>query len=175
MHAALLDEAMLCMQPCYACSHLCMQLCCACSHAVHAAILHSAMLCMQALLPGYKAAMEAYMAAVHGLSNRLLLLIAIELQLSSDFFLHFYDKPMMYLRPLHSSPHVSLPEEVTTRLPHTAMHMQMSYSIYIQQTLVQPPTYNSTVVQPFWHSTISYPVAGACQQSCNHRHKPAVS
>lgn len=69
---------------------------------------------MQALLPGYKAAMEAYMAAVHGLSNRLLLLIAIALQLPSDFFLQFYDKPMMYLRPLHYSPQVSLPEEVTT-------------------------------------------------------------
>lgn len=72
---------------------------------------------MQALLPGYKAAMETYMAAVHGLSNRLLLLIAIALQLPSDFFLQFYDKPMMYLRPLHYSPQVSLPEEVTTLLP----------------------------------------------------------
>lgn len=57
------------------------------------------------------------MAAVHGLSNRLLLLIAIALQLPSDFFLQFYDKPMMYLRPLHYSPQVSLPEEVTIRLP----------------------------------------------------------
>ncbi|KAL3133076.1 hypothetical protein ABBQ38_006978 [Trebouxia sp. C0009 RCD-2024] len=65
----------------------------------------------EALLPGYKAAMETYMAAVHGLSNRLLLLIAIALQLPSDFFLQFYDKPMMYLRPLHYSPQVSLPEE----------------------------------------------------------------
>ena len=73
------------------------------------------------------------MAAVHALSNRLLLLIAIALQLPSDFFLQFYDKPMMYLRPLHYSPQVSLPEEVTTRLPHTALRMQMSYSIYIQQ------------------------------------------
>ena len=74
---------------------------------------------MQALLPGYKAAMEAYMAAVHHLSNRLLLLIAIALQLPTDFFLQFYDKPMMYLRPLHYSSQVSLPDEVTTLLPST--------------------------------------------------------
>lgn len=58
------------------------------------------------------------MAAVHSLSNRLLLLIAIALQLPTDFFLQFYDKPMMYLRPLHYSPQVSLPDEVTT-LPCT--------------------------------------------------------
>lgn len=75
---------------------------------------------MQALLPGYKLAMETYMAAVHDLSNRLLLLIAIALQLPTDFFLQFYDKPMMYLRPLHYSPQVSLPDEVITLLPPNA-------------------------------------------------------
>lgn len=79
---------------------------------------------MQALLPGYKAAMEAYMAAVHHLSNRLLLLIAIALQLPTDFFLQFYDKPMMSLRPLHYSPQVSLPAEASPfLLPPTAMHL----------------------------------------------------
>lgn len=81
-------------------------------------------LCMQALLPGYKAAMETYMAAVHSLSNRLLLLIAIALQLPTDFFLQFYDKPMMYLRPLHYSPQVSLPDEVTTLLCTHTPHAQ---------------------------------------------------
>ena len=52
------------------------------------------------------------MAAVHDLSNRLLFLIAIALQLPTDFFLQFYDKPMLALRPLHYSPQVSLPDEV---------------------------------------------------------------
>ena len=87
---------------------------------------------MQALLPGYKVAMETYMAAVHELSNRLLLLLAIALQLPTDFFLQFYDKPMMYLRPLHYSPQVSLPDEVTSLLaPHT-------------------PTAQPTICSPCW-------------------------
>ena len=65
--------------------------------------------------------METYMAAMHDLSNRLLLLFAIALQLPRGFFLQFYDKPMMYLRPLHYSPQVSLPDEVSTLLlPHTS-------------------------------------------------------
>ena len=67
---------------------------------------------LQALLPGYKAAMQSYMAAMHDLPNRLLPLIAIALKLPTDFFDMYYDKPMMSLRPLHYSAQVSLPDEV---------------------------------------------------------------
>ena len=56
--------------------------------------------------------MLAYRAAVHGLSNRLLLLFAIALDLPLHFFDAYFDKPMMMLRPLHYSAQVSLPEEV---------------------------------------------------------------
>lgn len=97
---------------------------------------------MQALLPGYKLAMETYMAAVHDLSNRLLLLIAIALQLPTDFFLQFYDKPMMYLRPLHYSPQVSLPDEVTTLLPPNAWPTICSLMSCLVGVCVLLPMYN---------------------------------
>ena len=56
--------------------------------------------------------MLAYRSAVHGLSNRLLLLFAIALDLPLHFFDPYFDKPMMMLRPLHYSAQVSLPDEV---------------------------------------------------------------
>lgn len=65
----------------------------------------------EGLLPGYKAAMQAYMDAIRGLADRLLPLIAIALQLPTDFFDMYFDKPMASLRPLHYSAQVSLPDE----------------------------------------------------------------
>jgi len=67
---------------------------------------------LQGLLPGYKAAMQAYMDAICGLADRLLPLIAIALQLPTDFFDMHFDKPMIALRPLHYSAQTSLPDEV---------------------------------------------------------------
>ncbi len=72
---------------------------------------------LQGLLPGYKAAMQAYMNAIRGLADRLLPLIAIALQLPTDFFDMYFDKPMASLRPLHYSAQVSLPDEVCPALP----------------------------------------------------------
>jgi len=72
---------------------------------------------LQGLLPGYKAAMQAYMDAIRGLADRLLPLIAIALQLPTDFFDMYFDKPMASLRPLHYSAQVSLPDEVCPALP----------------------------------------------------------
>ncbi|KAL0025138.1 hypothetical protein WJX77_002359 [Trebouxia sp. C0004] len=65
----------------------------------------------EGLLPGYKAAMQAYMDAIRGLANRLLPLIAIALQLPTDFFDMHFDKPMIALRPLHYSAQTFLPNE----------------------------------------------------------------
>ncbi|DBB09057.1 TPA: hypothetical protein ACH3X3_007680 [Trebouxia sp. C0006] len=65
----------------------------------------------EGLLPGYKAAMQAYMDAIRGLADRLLPLIAIALQLPTDFFDMHFDKPMIALRPLHYSAQTSLPDE----------------------------------------------------------------
>ena len=56
--------------------------------------------------------MQAYMEAVTGLARRLLRIIAIALTLPPDFFLPQFDKPLAFLRPLHYSPQVSIPEEV---------------------------------------------------------------
>ena len=53
------------------------------------------------------------MDAVTALARRLLRIIAIALTLPPDFFLPQFDKPLAFLRPLHYSPQVSIPEEVT--------------------------------------------------------------
>ena len=66
---------------------------------------------MQALVPGYKAVMQAYMAAMRGLADRLLPLIASALNLPTDFFDMYFDKPMASLRPLHYSAQVSDPDK----------------------------------------------------------------
>ena len=71
---------------------------------------------VQELLPGYKAAMQAYMDAVSGLGRRLLRVIALALSLPEDFFQAYFDKPLAFLRPLHYSAQVSLPEEVSSPL-----------------------------------------------------------
>lgn len=56
--------------------------------------------------------MQAYMDAVTALARRLLRVIAIALTLPPDFFLPQFDKPLAFLRPLHYSPQVSIPDEV---------------------------------------------------------------
>ena len=71
---------------------------------------------LQGLVPGYKAAMQAYMDAICDLADRLLPLIAIALQLPTNFFDVHFDKPMLALRPLHYSAQTSLPDEVRRHL-----------------------------------------------------------
>ena len=61
--------------------------------------------------------MQAYMDAVSGLGRRLLRVIALALSLPEDFFQAYFDKPLAFLRPLHYSAQVSLPEEVTPNSP----------------------------------------------------------
>ncbi len=60
--------------------------------------------------------MQAYMDAIRGLADRLLPLIAIALQLPTDFFGVHFDKAMIALRPLHYSAQTSLPDEVRRHL-----------------------------------------------------------
>ena len=132
-------------------------------------------LCMQALLPGYRIAMETYMTAVHDLSNRLLLLIAIALQLPTDFFLQFYDKPMMYLRPLHYSPQVSLPDEVTTLLPPHMPNAQSaicSLSLCHVGATVFLPMYNPDSCSRRSHSLHDVPVYATMkmESATNNKH-----
>ena len=67
---------------------------------------------LQGLLAGYKAAMQAYMDAMHDLAARLLSLIAMALNLPTDFFDMYFDTPMVSLRPLHYSAQVSVPDKV---------------------------------------------------------------
>ena len=55
--------------------------------------------------------MQAYMAAMRGLADRLLPLIAKALNLPTDFFDMYFDKPMASLRPLHYSAQVSDPDK----------------------------------------------------------------
>ncbi len=74
------------------------------------------MLMLQALLPGYKAAMNAYMDAVHDLADRLLPLIAMALKLPLNFFDLYFHKPIGALRPLHYNAQMSLPDEVRSYL-----------------------------------------------------------
>ena len=52
----------------------------------------------------------------HTLADRLLPLIAVALQLPTDFFDMHFDKPMIALRPLHYSAQTSLPDEVRRHL-----------------------------------------------------------
>ena len=56
--------------------------------------------------------MQAYMDAVSNLARRLLRVIALALSLPPDFFKAHFDKPLAFLRPLHYSAQVSLPQEV---------------------------------------------------------------
>ena len=65
--------------------------------------------------------MQAYMAAMRGLADRLLPLIAKALNLPTDFFDMYFDKPMVSLRPLHYSPQVSDPDKARCYLPLGSM------------------------------------------------------
>jgi isopenicillin N synthase-like dioxygenase len=56
-------------------------------------------------LPGFKEQMLAYQAAVRGLGNRVLAMIARSLELPADFFVPFYDMPGTTLRLLRYPPH----------------------------------------------------------------------
>uniref|UniRef100_A0A7S3QLD7 Fe2OG dioxygenase domain-containing protein n=2 Tax=Dunaliella tertiolecta TaxID=3047 RepID=A0A7S3QLD7_DUNTE len=63
------------------------------------------------LVPGYRASMEQYMRAMNELGHRLLRLLALGLGLPPDHFDRFFDRPMIFLRPLHYAPKVSAPSE----------------------------------------------------------------
>ena len=57
----------------------------------------------ESLVPGYRAATEAYQEAVTALGFRLLRLLALALGLPPDHFAPFFTRPMAFLRPLHYS------------------------------------------------------------------------
>ncbi len=56
--------------------------------------------------------MTAYFAAASNLGMRLLPLLALALGLPADYFLPFFTKPMLFLRPLHYSDLKSEPDKV---------------------------------------------------------------
>ena len=55
----------------------------------------------QDLVPGFRAANEAYMAEVLALSHRLIRLLALSLHLPATHFDPFFERPFVALRPLH--------------------------------------------------------------------------
>lgn len=65
----------------------------------------------EALLPGFRAATEAYFGAMTGLGHRLLRLLALSLGLAPDYFDPAFDRPMVFLRPLRYSGRVSRPDD----------------------------------------------------------------
>jgi len=71
--------------------------------------------CMQELLPEYREATEAYMAAVLALGFRLLRALAFALGLPAEHFRAAFDPPMPFLRPLHYAARTSLPEQARAR------------------------------------------------------------
>ena len=58
--------------------------------------------------------MEAYWDAVEQLGMQLIALLAGALGLDVEAFLKFFDKPMLFLRPLHYSAVRSAPDQVST-------------------------------------------------------------
>ncbi len=67
---------------------------------------------VQAGFPGFRAAMEAYQAAVNRLAYRLLRLLALALNLPAEGLHGGFEKPIASLRPLHYGPEVSDPAKV---------------------------------------------------------------
>ena len=65
---------------------------------------------LQALIPGYRATTEAYLAAMIGLGMRLVRLIALALRLPLNYFDDKFEKPMAFLRPLHYNEEPSDPK-----------------------------------------------------------------
>ncbi|CAL8469967.1 g9509 [Coccomyxa elongata] len=63
------------------------------------------------LLPEYKRVTMAYFEAVTALGMRLLRLLALALNMEPDFFLHMFQRPMLFLRPLHYIPRRSQPDQ----------------------------------------------------------------
>jgi isopenicillin N synthase-like dioxygenase len=57
----------------------------------------------QDLVPGYRAANEAYFAAMAQVAFRVLRLLGLALGLGGDYFLPYFTRPMMFHRPLHYS------------------------------------------------------------------------
>jgi isopenicillin N synthase-like dioxygenase len=57
----------------------------------------------EALVPGYRAATEAYWEAVAAVGFRLLRLLGLSLGLGPDYFQPHFTRPMIALRPLHYS------------------------------------------------------------------------
>ena len=58
--------------------------------------------------------MQAYWDAVERLGMQLIALLAEALGLDVEAFLKLFDKPMLFLRPLHYSPVKSVPDQVST-------------------------------------------------------------
>ncbi len=58
----------------------------------------------EALAPGFRAAVQAYDAAVCSLSHRLMQIVALGLGLSADHFVRYMQDPMPVLRLLHYPP-----------------------------------------------------------------------
>lgn len=54
----------------------------------------------------------AYFDAVTALGMRLLRLLALALNLEPEFFLPMFQRPMLFLRPLHYIPRRSQPDQV---------------------------------------------------------------
>ncbi len=71
---------------------------------------------MQELLPEYREATEAYMAAVLALGFRLLRALALALGLPAEHFRASFAPPMPFLRPLHYAARASSPEQARMRV-----------------------------------------------------------
>jgi isopenicillin N synthase-like dioxygenase len=72
---------------------------------------------IQELLPRYKDVTLQYIAAATRLGMQLLRLVARALELPADFFDPMFDRPMLFLRPLHYIPRRSQPKKAR---PNTA-------------------------------------------------------
>ena len=67
----------------------------------------------QEVLPAFRPAMQAYWNAVEQLGMQLIALLAEALGLDVEAFLKLFDKPMLFLRPLHYSSRLSVPDQVS--------------------------------------------------------------
>jgi isopenicillin N synthase-like dioxygenase len=71
-------------------------------------------------LPGFRAAVTAYEAAMHGACLRLLPVLALALGLSRDWFAPYFAHPTTFLRLLHYPPQAAdAPEDAFGSAPHT--------------------------------------------------------
>jgi isopenicillin N synthase-like dioxygenase len=75
------------------------------------------------LLPEFRQTIEAYYAANRKLGMRVIRLIALALDLPSDYFDAYFEKPTMLLRPLHYVSKPSDPEQGTCKKLNLLHHM----------------------------------------------------